>query len=152
LKIELYSYLGRAIGTPLDEVEFVRNARSDVLMMGFEEEERREKLRRTYKPTNSTSVQSRIGSIEVLQQFATPAPYEALALIRRIANDPGVVAIMEKYDWKVGVLKEMPPEGMVGVDPVCVLGYNRNMGMEIVLRLRTDDLKGFRKYDVVRSN
>ncbi len=35
----------------------------------------------------------------------------------------------------------MPPEGKVGISPVCVLGVNINAGQEISLRLRTDDLK-----------
>lgn len=40
----------------------------------------------------------------------------------------------------------MYPDGKVGVDPVCVLGLNQNKGQKILLRLRTDDLLGFRKY------
>lgn len=36
----------------------------------------------------------------------------------------------------------MPPEGKVGISPVCILGVNINKGQEISLRLRTDDLKG----------
>ena len=47
--------------------------------------------------------------------------------------------------WNVGVLAEMPANGKVGVDPVCVLGLNQNKGQKILLRLRTDDLLGFRK-------
>ncbi|KAJ0401213.1 hypothetical protein ATCC90586_010166 [Pythium insidiosum] len=43
-------------------------------------------------------------------------------------------------------LAEMYPDGKVGVDPVCVLGLNQNKGQKILLRLRTDDLKGFRKF------
>jgi len=38
----------------------------------------------------------------------------------------------------------MPPEGKVGVSPVCILGVNINRGQEVSLRLRTDDLKGGR--------
>lgn len=80
----------------------------------------------------------------------------------------------------------MPPEGKVGVSPVCILGVNINKGasdmthmrvlfrgtcevssvlcraavhldsataagQEISLRLRTDDLKGFRRYDRIRE-
>ncbi len=37
---------------------------------------------------------------------------------------------------------EMPPEGKVGVSPVCILGVNINRGQEVSLRLRTDDLRG----------
>jgi WLM domain len=42
---------------------------------------------------------------------------------------------------RVGMLSEMPPEGKVGISPVCLLGVNINAGQEISLRLRTDDLK-----------
>eukprot|EP01122_Echinamoeba_exundans_P013032 TRINITY_DN5621_c0_g3_i1.p1 TRINITY_DN5621_c0_g3~~TRINITY_DN5621_c0_g3_i1.p1 ORF type:complete len:359 (-),score=81.03 TRINITY_DN5621_c0_g3_i1:532-1608(-) len=45
----------------------------------------------------------------------------------------------------------MPPEGLVGVDEVCILGYNKNKGESITLRLRTDNLQGFRKYLVIRD-
>ena len=45
----------------------------------------------------------------------------------------------------------MPPEGKVGVSPVCILGVNINAGQEISLRLRTDDLRGFRRYDRIRE-
>ena len=45
----------------------------------------------------------------------------------------------------------MPPEGKVGVSPVCILGVNINAGQEISLRLRTDDLRGFRRYGRIRE-
>lgn len=44
-----------------------------------------------------------------------------------------------------------PAEGLVGVSQVCILGYNRNKGQEISLRLRTDDYAGFRKYLAIRK-
>ena len=53
--------------------------------------------------------------------------------------------------WQVGCLSEMPPEGKVGVSAVCILGVNINRGQEISLRLRTDDLRGFRRYDSIRQ-
>ena len=53
---------------------------------------------------------------------------------------------MEKRKYKVGTLSEMFPKGKVGVSPVCTLGVNVNRGQEISLRLRTDDLLGFRKF------
>eukprot|EP01124_Arcella_intermedia_P002702 TRINITY_DN11474_c0_g2_i2.p1 TRINITY_DN11474_c0_g2~~TRINITY_DN11474_c0_g2_i2.p1 ORF type:complete len:114 (+),score=21.51 TRINITY_DN11474_c0_g2_i2:147-488(+) len=58
---------------------------------------------------------------------------------------------MKKHHWKVGLLAEMPPEGLVGVDKVCTLGYNVNNGQKIYLRLRTDDLQGFRKYSIIKK-
>ncbi len=60
---------------------------------------------------------------------------------RRLASDPGILHVMDKHGFDVGLLAEMPPEGLVGVDPVCVLGYNTNRGQSIHLRLRTDDLQ-----------
>ena len=45
----------------------------------------------------------------------------------------------------------MPPEGKVGVSPVCILGVNINAGQEISLRLRTDDLQGFRRFASIRE-
>ena len=70
---------------------------------------------------------------------------------RRLAADRGIQAVMARYQWRVGLLSELPPQGKVGISPVCVLGLNVNRGQEIKLRLRTDDLRGFRKYDKIRE-
>lgn len=72
---------------------------------------------------------------------AFPAPSQALALLHRLAADPGIAHVMRQHRWSVGLLAEMPPEGFVGISPVCILGYNTNQGQSIHLRLRTDDLK-----------
>lgn len=72
-------------------------------------------------------------------------------------------------------MSEKAPEGYVGISPKCILGFNKvstsvaiakpgcdfpfsccslnvqNQGEEISLRLRTDDLKGFRKYESVKK-
>ena len=79
------------------------------------------------------------------QALLSPPPPDALKLLHRLAADPGIAGIMSKHAWSVGLLSEMPPEGKVGVSPVCILGVNINRGQEISLRLRTDDLKGFRR-------
>ena len=50
----------------------------------------------------------------------------------RLAADNGIRGILQKHDWSVGVLKELSPTEHT------ILGYNRNRGMEIALRLRTD--------------
>lgn len=91
------------------------------------------------------------GRYEVLQGALYPPPSTALQLLYRLANDVGIIGIMEKHRWKVGLLSEMPPEGKVGISQMCVLGYNVNKGQEIALRLRTDDRKGFRKYVTIRQ-
>jgi hypothetical protein len=76
---------------------------------------------------------------------------QALKLLHRLATDPGINGIMERHGWRVGLLSEMPPAGKVGISPVCILGVNVNKGQEISLRLRTDDLKGFRQYLRIRE-
>ncbi|OEU21757.1 hypothetical protein FRACYDRAFT_163708, partial [Fragilariopsis cylindrus CCMP1102] len=43
------------------------------------------------------------------------------------------------------------PEGKVGESEVCVMGLKQNKGQKILLRLRTDDLKGFRKILSIRK-
>lgn len=98
-------------------------------------------------------LQDRIGELQVLHgpEWQTPPPSKALSLLRRLANDPGIVGIMKKHDWRIGILEEMPPEGFVGISPVCVLGLNTNKGMKVSLRLRTDDREGFRNYHTIRA-
>lgn len=78
-----------------------------------------------------------------------PHREQALAYLIAIADDPGVLAVMRARRWLVGELREMYPAGSVGEDPVCVLGLNVNHGERIELRIRTDDLAGFRKRETV---
>jgi hypothetical protein len=80
-----------------------------------------------------------------------PPASAALRMLHRLARDPGILGVMRKHRWRVPLLAEMPPEGKVGVSESCVLGYNVNAGQEIHLRLRTDDLRGFRRYQRVRE-
>jgi len=91
----------------------------------------------------------RFDRIRVLEQFKDHA--KAREILEELAADYGFHAVLKKNRWKVGVLAEMFPKGQVGVDPVCVLGFNVNKGAEISLRLRTDDLRGFRKIAEVRK-
>eukprot|EP00127_Corallochytrium_limacisporum_P004941 Clim_evm15s195 gene=Clim_evmTU15s195 len=90
-------------------------------------------------------------TMEVLHKFRSPPPYAAMALLERLNSDPGIRAVMKKRKWLVGKLHEMEPEGKVGVSEVCILGYNKGKGMEIALRLRTDDLSGFRYYETIKK-
>ena len=80
-----------------------------------------------------------------------PSAAAALRMLHKLARDPGILGVMAKHKFRVGLLAEMPPEGKVGVSESCVLGYNVNAGAEIHLRLRTDDLRGFRRYARVRE-
>lgn len=60
---------------------------------------------------------------------------------------------MENHKWTVGALKELyptPPLAQLGGKiPPITLGLNKNKGQEILLRLRTDDLQGWRGYEDV---
>ncbi|KAE8685247.1 putative lipid-A-disaccharide synthase [Hibiscus syriacus] len=80
-----------------------------------------------------------------------PPASEALRRMHMLASDPGIIAVMNKHRWRVGIMTEMSPVGYVGVSPKCILGLNKNHGEEISLRLRTDDLKGFRKYESIKK-
>ncbi|KAE9357469.1 hypothetical protein PF008_g3147 [Phytophthora fragariae] len=93
---------------------------------------------------DAVSTSYRFHGIEPLKIFADK--HKAQEILEKLANGRGILAVMAKHKWSVGVLAEMPPDGKVGVDPVCVLGLNQNKGQKILLRLRTDDLLGFRKF------
>lgn len=80
---------------------------------------------------------------------ATPPKAAALQRLQELASDKAVLAVMKEHQWSVGALKEMPPEGLVGVSASCLMGLNRNHGEEILLRLRTDDWRGLRPYGAV---
>lgn len=87
--------------------------------------------------------------IEVLPGL--PDQDRAKEILTSLANDPAVLAVMKKHKWSVGCLAELFPEGKVGEDEVCILGLNTNKGQKIELRIRTDDLKGFRKIQSIRK-
>jgi hypothetical protein len=81
----------------------------------------------------------------------TPHAFQAMSLLEKLATDPGIVAIMNERELVVGTLGEMDPiddrlmlEKQHGGS--CLLGYNTNAGARIDIKLRTDDLKGFRSY------
>jgi hypothetical protein len=80
-----------------------------------------------------------------------PNESTARSILEELSRDVGVLAVMEKHKFKVGALCELYPEGYVGVSDVCVMGLNEGNGIRILLRLRTDDLKGFRKILSIRK-
>lgn len=91
----------------------------------------------------------KFGRTEALEGFSDQ--YKAQQILQDLANDPAILKVLAKHKWSVGALCEMFPEGYVGVSEVCVMGLNQNHGEKILLRLRTDDLKGFRKILSIRS-
>ncbi|KAF9985406.1 hypothetical protein BGZ65_010910 [Modicella reniformis] len=70
---------------------------------------------------------------------------KARAVLERLKQDRGIVEIMKLHKLRVGSLIELSPADKT------LLGYNRNKGELIALKLRTDDLEGFRHYDAVRK-
>ncbi|CAO3567769.1 unnamed protein product [Mortierella alpina] len=83
------------------------------------------------------------GALQVLPQFREQD--KAVAVLERLKRDKGILGIMKLHKWQVGSLIELSPAEKA------ILGYNRNKGELIALRLRTDDLEGFRHYDAVRK-
>jgi hypothetical protein len=134
------------------EVAAVRSAREAPRSAPLEHEEAREARRRApaAAPSRPPAGPHAVQAFEAWEAPGlTPPPADALALLRAIAADPGVAGLLQRHRWSVGLLSEMPPAGKVGVSPVCVLGVNVNRGQEISLRLRTDDLRGFRRYSSI---
>jgi hypothetical protein len=142
-----------------------RDEKVDVRVRGFEDEMKREKRRdvrylsRTKKDANARGYDTSSNNTYTFQSLIVlavpegmvePSREKTMHLLERLKRDPGVVRVMETKRFRVGLLCEMPPEGLVGISETCVLGFNRNNGMEIHLRLRTDDWSGLRRYESIR--
>jgi hypothetical protein len=143
------------------DVQSIRHAKDLPGMPSFEHELNRELNKSsttTGGPPSPSSHQPHIINKSFFGAFKTwnaqgisPPHSEALTLLKCLANDPGILSVMEKHRYKVGLLSEMPPAGKVGISPVCILGVNINKGQEISLRLRTDDCRGFRSYKRIKE-
>lgn len=81
--------------------------------------------------------------LTVIDEF--PQPERARAILEKLRDDRGIRGIMQQRKWSVGELTELTPFEKT------ILGYNRNAGQLIALRLRTDDLSGFRSYNAIRK-
>jgi len=147
------------VASSAHDVSFVQSSRADPLVKGFAEEERDEAARKKRARAAAASAwgtkqdqQYRFRSIKAEFKYTEPPPFEAEKLLQRLATDPGIIDIMKSRRFEVGILTEMSPveaqERMAkrGTPNMDLLGYNQNAGEMIVLRLRTDNLKGFRPY------
>jgi hypothetical protein len=132
--------------------------RDDLSAKGSQELEQRQRLgrymmqktgKRTAGIAGADSETYGFGSIETLPNL--PNQDQARDILTTLANDPGILACMNLHKWKVGSLAELYPEGKVGESAVCVMGLNKNKGQQILLRIRTDDLRGFRKILHIRK-
>ncbi|KAM5580500.1 hypothetical protein ABKV19_009976 [Rosa sericea] len=148
----------RMMGAFENEVdEVLQNAKANLRIAGFDEEEKRLRQRMSDRPHTSLKlpqgpyVFSDFRTLQLPGIELNPPASEALKIMHMLAADPGIVAVMNKHRWHVGIMTEMAPVGYVGISPKCLLGFNKNKGEEISLRLRTDDLKGFRKYASIKK-
>jgi hypothetical protein len=131
--------------------EHAPRIRDDLSKQGQLEIAKRLRLGRAMmkKARKSPSSEYKFGNVNVLPNL--PNVDRAREILTSLANDPGILACMERKKWKVGSLSELHPDGKVGHSAVCVMGLNKNKGQEILLRIRTDDLKGFRKILNIRK-
>mmetsp|Transcript_27427 Transcript_27427/g.69168 ORF Transcript_27427/g.69168 Transcript_27427/m.69168 type:complete len:610 (+) Transcript_27427:329-2158(+) len=154
-------------GSTEKDIDFFHNARADPLVKGFEALKRDEKARRKRERKlekesggwggSKMHAEWKFCKIQAEYKYNTPTPFEAEKLLTKLAHDPAIVKIMTDNKLQVGILTEMSPveaqermqrEGKDGD----LLGFNENYGGRIVLRLRTDDTKGFRVYhDLVNT-
>ncbi|KAJ2237997.1 hypothetical protein IWW45_000472 [Coemansia sp. RSA 485] len=116
-----------------------------------------EKNYQRYRATSADvqTTRARIGSLDdketkyTFHSFETlpnlPNREQAMDILKRLEKDEGVRQIMQKREYSVGVLRELHPAERT------ILGYNRNRGQVIALRLRSDDLDGFRMYESIRE-
>ncbi|KAH7689234.1 Protein involved in sister chromatid separation and/or segregation protein [Dioscorea alata] len=148
----------RMMGVFDNEIEEVsqNSSKPDLRIAGFDEEEKRMRQRMgrpvvSLKLPTGPYIFGNFQTLDIPGIELNPPPSEALKRMHMLACDPGIIAIMNKHRWRVGIMTEMAPEGYVGISPKCILGFNKNHGEEISLRLRTDDLKGFRKYDSIKK-
>ena len=97
------------------EVERVRLAKSDPTVRGFEGEKRLEKGR-LRDPAASSPWRAeqdptyKFGKFEVVafEPPVAPHPFEAEKMLRKLATDPGVVAVMREHKFYVGKVKRGP--------------------------------------------
>eukprot|EP00578_Thalassiosira_sp_NH16_P010960 CAMPEP_0181125786 /NCGR_PEP_ID=MMETSP1071-20121207/27249_1 /TAXON_ID=35127 /ORGANISM="Thalassiosira sp., Strain NH16" /LENGTH=431 /DNA_ID=CAMNT_0023211279 /DNA_START=267 /DNA_END=1562 /DNA_ORIENTATION=- len=156
-------------------IRHLNSLRSDPLMRGFEDERQSDK---NDKATSSSRQLTTFwgplhGSQDARYKFcrfqectdasfgsrpgaSTPHAFEARRLLERLATDPGIVSVLRSRELVVGTLGEIDPidDRLVQrkqQEGVCVLGYNTNRGMRIDVKLRTDDLGGFRTYGELAS-
>lgn len=147
------------MATSSHDAAFVKSQRADPLVKGFTEEDRDERNRKKRAMAATISAWGtkqdfdyRFNSIKAEFKYSSPSPYDAEKLLQKLTTDPGIIEIMKTRQFKVGILTEMSPveaqermakKGTPGMD---LLGYNQNAGEMIVLKLRTDNTKGFRPY------
>lgn len=147
------------MATSAQDIAYVQNSRADPLVKGFAEEERDERNRKKRAKAaqinawgTKQDMEYRFNKVKAEFKYSSPSPYEAEKLLEKLTTDPGIIEIMKTRRFTVGILTEMSPQeaqdrmAKKGTPNMDLLGYNQNAGEMIVLRLRTDNTKGFRPY------
>lgn len=83
-----------------------------------------------------------------------PNPERSRKFLEDLKADRGIVAVMRKHKFTVGLLTEMDPLSYTESNhegTTRILGLNRNRGQAIELRLRTDAYDGYRDYKTIRK-
>ncbi|KAJ3294115.1 hypothetical protein HDU79_011474 [Rhizoclosmatium sp. JEL0117] len=127
------------IGTSSKDVDEVK--RKDNVL---EIRKKREQSSPKPKPSNHSDTPPRqytFATVQPLPEF--PDSSSAKNLLLRLREDVGIIEVMRKHQWFVNTLTELHPAEK------SILGFNKNMGQEISIRLRTDRLDGFRHYRTI---
>eukprot|EP00158_Paraphelidium_tribonemae_P008933 Partr_v1_DN28728_c0_g1_i2_m63307 putative Ubiquitin metalloprotease fusion protein len=136
-----------------DKIILIGSTDSDIAAV--EDRNRRLQERQPLKPAKpflsasdrlKVTSQYTFGSIKILTAQKYREQARAISLMKELSEDLGVREIMRVNMWQIGELIEICPQ-----EQPSILGYNRNKGQTIALRLRTDDLSGFRTYNVIRK-
>ena len=150
------------------QIAEIQEKRSDPTIRGFDQERSVDikKANDFWGPTTSQDSSFRFCRFHACtwQSFGhrptdeTPHAFRAMELLERLATDPGIVAIMKERELVVGTLGEMDPiddrlmkQKQQQNPGTCLLGYNTNGGMRIDLKLREDNLRGFRPYSQIAA-
>jgi len=144
----------KVVGTKLKAVQQTQAAVADAQQRAAEQQQssrppRRWKLVPTLSGVSSASLPYGFRKIEPLPGL--PDLERATKILHKLASDPGVVAVMKLHKISIECLTELYPKGQVGRSASCLMGLNVNKGEKICLRIRTDDLRGFRKYLSIRE-
>jgi len=160
------------MGTRTSGIDTLNSMRSDPLMRGFDEE-KLTTSKANNNGTTSTFWGPQLGTQHTKYKFCrleeckdasfgtrptstTPHAFEARRLLEQLATDPGVVQVLTSRELVVGCLGEMDPIDdrlmqKKKQEGACLLGYNTNHGLRIDIKLRTDDLSGFRPFNELAS-
>lgn len=143
------------------DVEELNSRTADPTIRGFDNERRPQRVGETlhWGPDGKQNEDFKFCRIQACswQSFGhrpnsdTPHDFEARRLLEKMATDPGVVAVLKERELVVGTLGEMDPVDdrlmqKKQQEGGCLLGYNTNGGARIDVKLRNDNLKGFRSY------